>query len=53
MVTVEQSPAHTEKSFQDLVSPEERDNLLFIDQGYESEERALRLDGSGGKRYQR
>jgi hypothetical protein len=43
MVTVEQSPVHREKSFQDLVSSEERDNLLFIDQGYESEERVLKL----------
>jgi len=43
MVTVEQSPMHTEKSFQDLVSAEERDNLLFIDQGYDSDERVLKL----------
>jgi hypothetical protein len=43
MVTVEQSPTHTEKSFQDMVSAEERDNLLFIDQGYKSEERILKL----------
>jgi len=43
MVTVEQSPRHTEKSYQDLVSGEDRDNLLFIDQGYESEERIIKL----------
>jgi hypothetical protein len=43
MVTVEQSPTHTEKSCQELVSDEERDNLLFIDQGYDSEERVIKL----------
>ena len=43
MITVEQSPTHTEKSHQHLVSDEERDKLLFIDQGYESEERILKL----------
>ncbi|OGN99092.1 MAG: hypothetical protein A2Y58_03550 [Chloroflexi bacterium RBG_13_51_52] len=43
MVTVEQCPTHTEMSFQDMVSDEERDNLLFIDQGYKSEERVLKL----------
>ncbi len=39
----EQSPTHTEKSYQELVSDQERDNLLFIDQGYDSEERVLKL----------
>lgn len=43
MVTVEQCPTHTEMSFQDMVTPEERDNLLFIDQGYVSEERVIKL----------
>lgn len=43
MVTVEQCPTHTEKSFQDMVSDEERDNLLFIDQNYVSEERVIKL----------
>jgi hypothetical protein len=43
IITVEQSPMHTEKSHQHLVSAKERDNLLFIDQGYESEERIVKL----------
>jgi len=43
MVTVGQEPEHTEKSFQELVSEEERENLLFIDQGYDSEERIIKL----------
>jgi hypothetical protein len=43
MVTVEQSPTHTEKSCQELVSDKARDNLLFIDQGYDSEERVIKL----------
>ena len=43
MVTVEQSPEHTEKSHQDMVSDEERDKLLFIDQNYDSPERILKL----------
>lgn len=43
MVTVEQSPTHTEKSFKEMVTQEERDNLLFIDQGYDSAERVLHL----------
>lgn len=43
MITVEQSPQHTEKSHQHMVSEEERDKLLFIDQGYDSEERVIKL----------
>ncbi|HUT68023.1 MAG TPA: hypothetical protein VMW86_05700 [Dehalococcoidales bacterium] len=43
IVTVGQETRHTEKSYQELVSDEERDNLLFIDQGYDSEERVIKL----------
>ena len=43
MVTVEQSPTHTEKSHQHLVTDEVRDRLLFIDQGYDSDERVIKL----------
>jgi len=43
MVTVGQEPTHTEKSLQELVSEEEREKLLFIDQGYDSDERILTL----------
>jgi hypothetical protein len=43
IVTVGQELKHTEKSHQELVSKEERDNLLFIDQGYDSEERIIKL----------
>lgn len=43
VVTVGQELKHTEKSYQDLVSNEERDNLLFIDQGYDSPERIIKL----------
>lgn len=42
-VTVEQCPIHTEMSFQDMVSDEERDQLLFIDQNYKSGKWVIKL----------
>jgi hypothetical protein len=51
IVTVEQSAVHTEKSHQELVSPDERDNLLFIDQGYESQERIVKLARKMGREW--
>jgi len=50
-MTVCQEPSHTEKSFKEMVSEEERGRLVFIDQGYDSKEaiveqpRALRSEG--------
>lgn len=43
VITIEQSLDHTEKSLQHMVSDEERDKLLFIDQGYDSPERVIKL----------
>jgi hypothetical protein len=41
-MTVCQEPKHTEKSFKELVPKKERDNLLFVDQGYDSEEATIK-----------
>jgi hypothetical protein len=37
-VTVCQEPNHTEKSYKEMVPEEQRKNLLFVDQGYDSPE---------------
>ena len=42
-MTVCQEPTHTEKSFKEMVSEEERARLLFVDQGYDSEEGIVEL----------
>ncbi len=38
IVTINQSPKHTEKAFKNLVSEEDLKRMIFIDQGYESDE---------------
>lgn len=38
-IEVNQGPLHTEKSFMQLLSKEEREKFLFIDEGFDSEER--------------
>ncbi len=43
IVTVEQGLKHIEKSHQEMVSAKDAENLLFIDQGYGSEERVVKL----------
>ena len=43
IVTVEQGPVHMEKSHKEMVTAKERENLLFIDQGYKNEERVVKL----------
>jgi hypothetical protein len=43
IVTVEQAGRHKEKSHQDMVPAKERDSLLFIDEGYDSPERIVKL----------
>jgi hypothetical protein len=51
IVTVEQATRHNEKSFPELVSEEEREKLLFIDQGYDSEERIVKVPWKMGREW--
>jgi len=46
MVQVNQEPTHTEKSMKNLVSPEEQDRMMFIDEGYEGKERVVQFPKS-------
>jgi hypothetical protein len=51
VVTVEQSTKHNEKSFPELVTEEERKKLLFIDQGYDSPERVVKVPWKMGREW--
>jgi len=41
IVTVMQEPVHTEKSHPELISEEENEKMMYIDQGYDSDERVI------------
>ncbi len=41
IVTINQSPKHTEKALKNLVSEEDLKRMIFIDQGYESDEMVM------------
>lgn len=43
IVQVNQEPTHTEKSMKNLVSLEEQDRMMFIDEGYEGKERVIQF----------
>jgi hypothetical protein len=51
IVTVGQELKHTEKSFQELVSEEDKKKLLFIDQGYDSAERKVHIPWKMGREW--
>lgn len=41
IIQVNQEPKHTEKSLKKLVPEKDLDNMLFIDEGYDSEEKVI------------
>jgi len=43
IVTVMQEAIHTEKSHPEIISKEENEKMMYIDQGYDSEERVITL----------
>jgi hypothetical protein len=49
-VTINQNPKHTEKALKNLVSKEDLKRMIFIDQGYESDEAVLHWPEAAGPR---
>jgi len=43
IVQVNQEPKHTEKSMKQLVPEKERETMMFIDEGYDSDEKIVQL----------
>ena len=43
MIQVNQEPRHTEKSLKKLVPEKDMDRMLFIDEGYDSQERVMQF----------
>ncbi|MBN1190627.1 MAG: hypothetical protein JXA46_12810 [Dehalococcoidales bacterium] len=43
LMQVNQEPKHTEKSYPQIVSPEEREHMMFLDEGYDSLEKKVRM----------
>ena len=50
IVTINQSPKHTEKALKNLVSEEDLKRMIFLDQGYESDEMVMHWPELAGPR---
>jgi hypothetical protein len=52
IVTINQSPKHTEKALKNLVTQEDLKRMIFIDQGYESDETVMHWPEAAGPQTQ-